>query len=236
VNIYAYHQAKIEAQGGGVADKIVGQYFNLPKVKKPSVISSYYTIQSTKDFESAPIRIIEYVDFQCPDCLKLRNDLEDLKRDFGNKMNVVFQFFPLDGKCNHVVAKDKHPQSCALSYIAAYDPSKFLAIHDEIFENFQKTRNDEWVKKLAQKYGVEEALTDERTQKIVLDIINTGKEYKPTSDRYKYGIRSTPTIILNERMIIGTLPKVQLRAIFSAILKKEKKSKDESPKFIEDWR
>jgi protein-disulfide isomerase/uncharacterized membrane protein len=236
VGMYAYHQAKIEAQGGGVANKIVQQYFNLPKVENPSIISPYYTIQATKDFESAPIRIVEYADFQCPDCLKLRNDLEDLKKDFGDKMNVAFQFFPLDGKCNNVVDKDKHPQACALSYIAAHDPSKFLAIHDEIFNNLRKTRSDEWVENLAQKYGVEAALTDERTKKIVQDIINTGKEYKPTSDRYQYGIRSTPTMILNERMVIGTLPKVQLRAIFKAILQEEEKGKDESLGFIEDWR
>jgi protein-disulfide isomerase len=236
VNIYAYHQAKIEAQGGGVANRIAQQYFSLPKVNNPSIISPYYTIQATEKFEDAPIRIVEYGDFQCPDCLKLRNDLEDLKKDFGDKMNVVFQFFPLDGKCNSVVDKDKHPQSCALSYIAAHDPSQFLAIHDEIFDNLRQTRSDEWVKSLAQKYGVGDALTDERTKKIVHDIINTGKEYKPTSDRFTYGIRSTPTIILNERMIIGTLPKVQLRAIFKAILDKEKKGKDEAPWFIEDWR
>ncbi len=43
-------------------------------------------------------------------------------------------------------------------------------------------------------------------------------------------------MIINERMVIGTLPKVQLRAIFNAILKKEKKGKDELPGFIEDWR
>ena len=236
VNIFAYHQAKIEAQGGGVANRIVQQYFSLPKVKNPSIISPYYTIQATKDFQSAPIRIVEYADFQCPDCLKLMNDLEDLKKDFGDKMNVVFQFFPLDGKCNTVVDKDKHPQSCALSYIAAHDPGKFLAIHDEIFDNLRSTRSDEWVKDLAQKYGVEDALTDERTKKIVHDIINTGKEYNPTSDRYRYGIRSTPTMIINERMVIGTLPKVQLRAIFKAILDKEKKGKDERSGFIEDWR
>jgi uncharacterized membrane protein/protein-disulfide isomerase len=236
VSMYAYHQAKIEAQGGGVADKIVQQYFNLPKVKNPSIISPYYPFQATEDFEDAPIRIVEYADFQCPDCFKLRNDLEDLKKDFGDKMNVAFQFFPLDGKCNTVVDKDKHPQACALSYIAAHDPRKFLAIHDEIFENFYKTRSEEWVENLAKKYGVEAAFSDERTKKIVHDIINTGKEFKPTSDRYQYGIRSTPTMILNERMVIGTLPKVQLRAIFNAILKKEKKSEKESPGFIEDWR
>jgi len=161
VNIYAYHQAKIEAQGGGVANRIAQQYFSLPKVKNPSIISPYYTIQATEKYEDAPIRIIEYGDFQCPDCLKLRNDLEDLKKDFGDKMNVVFQFFPLDGKCNSVVDKDKHPQACALSYIAAHNPSQFLAIHDEIFDNQRKTRSDEWVKNLARKFGVEDALTDD---------------------------------------------------------------------------
>jgi len=236
VNIYAYHQAKIESQGGGVANKIVQQYFSLPRAKNPSIISPYFTIQAAKNFADAPIRIVEFADFQCPDCLKLRNDLEYLRKDFGDEMNVVFQFFPLDGKCNTVVEKDLHPQSCALSYIAAHDPSKFRLIHDEIFDNFNKTRSDAWVRSLAKKYGVEGALTDERTINIVHDIINTGKEYEPTSDRYKYGIRSTPTMIINERMVIGTLPRAQLRAIFKAILNKQKKAKGEAPEFIEDWR
>jgi len=203
-------------------------------VQNPSIISPYYTIQSSERFEDAPIRIIEYADFQCPDCLKLVKDLEDLKKEFGDKMNVVFQFFPLDGKCNTVVDKDKHPQSCALSYIAAHDPSQFLAIHDEIFANMEKTRSDEWVLGLARKYGLEEALTDENTQKIVNDIINTGREYAPTSDRYEFGIRSTPTMIINGRMVIGTLPKVQLRAILQALLDLDEKT--EKSGFIEDWR
>lgn len=234
LNIYAFHQAKIEAQGGGVASRIVQQYFSLPKVNNPSIISPYYTIQSTDNFEDAPIRIIEWVDFQCPDCLKLRNDFEELKEEFGDKMNIVFQFFPLDGKCNSVQEKNRHPQACDLSFMAAYDPSKFLAIHNEIFDNFNKVRDTDWINNLAIKYGVENAVTDENTIKIVTDIINTGAEYKPTSDLFTYGIRSTPTMIINERMVIGTLPKVQLRAILQAIL--DQKSKDEKTGFIEDWR
>lgn len=234
LNIFAFHQAKIEAQGGGVANRIVQQYFNLPKVQNPSIISPYFTFQTTERFEDAPIRIIEFADFQCPDCLKLLRDFEDLKKEFGDKMNVVFQFFPLDGKCNTVVDKDKHPQSCALSYIAAHDPKQFLSIHDEIFANMDKTRDDEWVLELARKYGVEDALTDENTKKIVADIINTGREYEPTSERFEFGIRSTPTMIINGRMVIGTLPKVQLRAILQAILDQDEKAARTG--FIEDWR
>jgi uncharacterized membrane protein/protein-disulfide isomerase len=234
LNIYAFHQAKIEAQGGGVANRIVQQYFNLPKVQNPSIISPYFTFQVTERFEDAPIRIIEFADFQCPDCLKLLRDFEDLKKEFGDKMNVVFQFFPLDGKCNTVVDKDKHPQSCALSYIAAHDPKQFLSIHDEIFANMDKSHDDEWVLELARKYGVEDALTDENTKKIVADIVNTGREYEPTSERFEFGIRSTPTMIINGRMVIGTLPKVQLRAILQAILDQDEKAARTG--FIEDWR
>ena len=234
LNIYAFHHAKIESQGGGVADRIVQQYFSLPIIKNPSIISPYYTVQATENFEDAPIRIVEWADFQCPDCLKLRDDLEDLKEEFGDKMNIVFQFFPLDGKCNSVQEKNRHPQACDLSFMAAFDPNKFLAIHNEIFDNFSKVRDTDWINNLAQKYGVEDALTDENTIKIVTDIINTGKEYKSTSDQFTFGIRSTPTMIINERMVIGTLPKVQLRAILQAIL--DQKSKDEKTGFIEDWR
>ncbi len=238
INMSAYHEAKKEAQMGGTAGKIVQQYFSLPKVKNPSVISPYYTIQAADNFEDAPIRIVEYADFQCPDCLKIKNDLDALKKEFGDKMNVVFQFFPLDAKCNNVVEKDRHPQACDLSYIAAYDPSKFKKIHDEIFANFSKLRSNDWVKNLARRYDVEQALTDERTKKTVHDIINTGKEYTPTSEKYKYGIRSTPTMILNERMVIGTLPRIQLRAIFKAILEKERIDSEEEKKsqFIESWK
>lgn len=236
VNIYFFHQAKIEAQGGGTANKIVQQFFSLPKVKDPSIISPYYVNQATEKFEGAPIRIIEYSDFRCPDCLKLYQDFKELKKEFGDKMNIVYQFFPLEAKCNDVVSKDLHPQACNLSFIAAHDPDKFINIHDEIFENFHKARSEKWIMDLAEKYGVEDALNDENTKKIVIDIINTGKEYQPTSDKYQYGIRSTPTMIINERMVIGTLPRVQLRAIFKAILLKAGEDEKKAPEFIESWK
>jgi len=114
--------------------------------------------------------------------------------------------------------KDKHPGSCELSYIAAYDPAKFPQIHDEIFRNFEKAKNPEWRLQLARKYGVEAALNDQKTRDLVRQIIETGKEYEKTSDRFPYGIRSTPTIIINNRMIIGTLPYAHLKAIIESLL------------------
>jgi uncharacterized membrane protein/protein-disulfide isomerase len=213
-----FHDAKKESLAA-VSLRIVKQFHELPVVGNPSFISPYWTFRSTDNFEAAPIQLIEYSDFLCPDCLFLTQQLDILKEEFAGKINVAFQFFPLEGLCNQVVAeKNIHPGACELAYIAAYDPAKFVALHDEIFANFNQARNPEWRRELAMKYGVEQAFGDQMTHDIVQSIINTGMEYEKTSDRFSYGIRSTPTMILNGRMIIGTLPLEQMRAIFQDLV------------------
>jgi protein-disulfide isomerase/uncharacterized membrane protein len=228
-----FHDAKEDAQSGGVAARVVKQYYDLPELKSPSIISPFMSVKSTDTFEDSPIRIIEYGDFLCPDCLYLTKQIDKLKQEFAGKMNVAFQFFPLDAGCNGVVDKDKHPGACELSYIAAHDPGKFIQIHDEIFDNLQAAKNPKWRKELAKKYQVEEALDDPKTKELVHRIIKTGTEYEKTSDTYAHGIRSTPTMILNNRMIIGTLPYEQLRAIFQALVDEQEDSGKK--KFLENW-
>jgi protein-disulfide isomerase len=115
--------------------------------------------------------------------------------------------------------------------MAAFDPAKFLPIHDEIFANFLSAKKPEWRQALAKKYGVEAALTDLKTQDLVQRIINTGAEYEKTADQFAHGIRSTPTMIINNRMVIGTLPYEHLKALFQALVDE----KEGGRKFIENW-
>jgi len=225
------HEAKAQAQTGAVADTIVEQYYGLPMVPNPSVLSPYWSVRSTERFEDAPIRIVEYGDFLCSDCKYLVEQLDRLKEEFAGQINIAFQFFPLDKQCNDVVDKDKHPGACDLSYMAAYDPEKFVAIHDEVFANMRAAKAPEWRADLAARYGVEGALEDAATRDLVDAIIRTGSEYEKTDERYEYGIRSTPTMIINNRMIIGTLPYDQLRAIFVALVQES----EGGGRFIESW-
>jgi len=228
-----YTDARRMAQSGGVAARAVKEYYNLATVDWPSFVSPFWTAKATENFEDAPIRIVEYGDLLCSDCLILYYQLKDLKVEFEGKMNIAFQFFPLEAKCNDVVEKDLHPGACDVSYVAAYDPDKFLAIHDEIFENFrQARRNEEWRAELAPRFGVEAALSDSATIALVDRMIQTGREYAKTHERYSHGIRSTPTMIVNNRMIIGTLPYEQLRAIFQALVEEHEGGER---RFIESW-
>jgi uncharacterized membrane protein/predicted DsbA family dithiol-disulfide isomerase len=229
-----FYEAKKEAQFGGVAMKVVKEYYSLSEVQNPSFISPFWTARASERFEDVPIRVIEYVDFLCPDCLFLYRQLKQLEKEYEGRINVAFHFFPLEAKCNTVVEKDLHPGACDLSLIAAHDPAKFKAIHDEIFENSQKARNPEWRAQLARKYGVEAALTDPATRELLDRIINTGAEYEKTSDKFAHGIRSTPTMIINNRMVIGTLPYAHLKAIFESLLS-EGSPAGEKGRFIENW-
>ncbi len=226
-----FHDAKEDAQTGGVATRIVDQYFSLPEVPLPSTISPLWSLQSTEEFEGAPIQIVEYADLLCPDCRFLAEQVHRLDEEFPGQINVVFQAFPLEGVCNDVVEKDLHPGACEITYMAAHDPSQFKAIHDEIWESWPEPRDPEWRQEMAQRYGVTEGPTDPETQALVHALIQTGKEYERTSEEFSYGIRSTPTMILNGRMIIGTLPYEQLKAIVEAILR----NAEGGDRFLESW-
>ncbi len=227
-----YHDARKAAQTG-TAVNIVKQYFELPNVASPSFLSPYWAVKSTDKFEDAPIRIVEYTDFMCPDCYYLSQQLDKLKKDFAGKINVAIQFFPLDA-CNTVVPEkgNLHPGACELTYLAAGNPARFPEIHDEIWANFAQRKDPAWRAALAKKYGTEGAPKDRALQALVKKIIDTGAEYEKTSDKFQHGIRSTPTMIVNNRMLIGTLPYDHLKAICQALV-------DESAggpkKFIENW-
>jgi thiol-disulfide isomerase/thioredoxin len=229
--MFLYHGAKKDAQAA-VTLRIIKQFRDLPMVENPSILSPYWTVRSTENFEEAPIHVIEFSDFLCPDCLFLTQEFDKLKEEFAGKINIAFQFFPLDGSCNTVaLEKDIHHGACELAYIAAYDPAQFVPIHDEIFANFNAARRPEWRRELAMKYGVEQAFEDPVIHDIVKSIADTGMEYERTSEKFTYGIRSTPTMIINGRMIIGTLPYEQMRAIFQDLVDEY----EGRSRFLEKW-
>ena len=228
-----YHEARREAQSGGAAARAVEQFYSLEPVPWPSFISPYRTARSTDRFDDAPIRIVEYADLLCSDCRFLSEQLAKLEEEFAGKLNIAFQFFPLEARCNDVVDKDLHPGACELSYVAAYDPDLFLEIHDEIFANFQLAKTSaEWRRELSRRHGVEAAAEDSVTHALVHRMIETGREYGRTSAEFAHGIRSTPTMIINNRMIIGTLPYGQLRAIFQALVDE---AEGTDRRFMENW-
>lgn len=229
---YRYHAAREEAANERLDRRIVAQFLSLTPVALPSELSPYWLVRSTKEFEDAPIQIVEFGDPLCSDCRILFRQMKLLEKEFAGKMNVAYQFFPLEAKCNEVVEKDKHAGACDLAYMMAARPGSFVALHDEILENMDSAKTAPWRARFAERHKLTAALSDTMLHTRVRRLIQTGAEYSKTSEKYSYGIRSTPTLIINGRMIIGTLPIEQLRAILQALVDA---SELEKRGFIESW-
>jgi uncharacterized membrane protein/protein-disulfide isomerase len=230
-SVSVHREARVEARSGGAAEQMATAFLGLERVPEPSLISPYRAISSTARFEDAAVRMVVYGDFLCTDCRYLAEQLHRLEQEFPGQINVAFQFFPLEAQCNDVVAKDKHPGACDLAYITAYRPEQFRAIHDEIFAAGEQARRAEWQLDLARRYDAEAALQDPATRSVVHQLIATGAEYEKTAEQFSHGIRSTPTSIVNGRMLIGTLPYEHLRAIVVALLREG----GGGQRFLENW-
>jgi uncharacterized membrane protein/protein-disulfide isomerase len=227
-----YHDVVRSANDSTVSMRAVTHFYSLPKVAWPSEISLYRSISGAADFDAVPIRIVEYADPLCIDCQVFYAQVKQLATEFPGRINLAFQFFPLEARCNDVVAKDKNPGSCDLAYMMAYDPARFPSLHDEIYDNMQAAKSRAWQLDFARRHGLEPALEDAALQERVHRLIRTGAEYEKTSEKWAHGIRSTPTLILNNRMIIGTLPLEHLRAIFRALIDEHEHG---GAKYMENW-
>ena len=225
-------QERTLAANSNTSARVVAEFLSLARVANPSALSSYWLVKSTPRFEDAPIHIVYYGDPLCSDCRALFEQMKILEREFAGKMNVAYQFFPLEARCNNVVSKDKHPGACDLSYMMAARPDRFRALHDEILENMDSAKSRDWQHRFAERHELQFARTDTAIQNRVHTLIRTGSEYPPTSTKYQHGIRSTPTLIVNGRMIIGTLPLPHMRAVLHALVYA---SQAESGNFIESW-
>lgn len=75
----------------------------------------------------APIRIVEYGDFECPYCGRLHPVLDELQRKHP-EVRLVFRHFPL---------RTLHPRAVPAAIVAeaAGEQGKFWEMHDMLFDN-----------------------------------------------------------------------------------------------------
>jgi protein-disulfide isomerase len=77
--------------------------------------------------EDAPYTLVEYGDYECPDCGRLYVTLRNLQSDIASRLRVVFRHYPLSG-IHH------HAQQAAEAAEAAGAQGKFWEMHTLLFE------------------------------------------------------------------------------------------------------
>lgn len=99
---------------------------------------------------SAPVVLVEYGDFECPDCGQAYLVVKKLKEDLGDKLTVVFRHMPL----NKIYPIHPNATLAAHAAEAAQAQGKFWEMHDALFEN-QDNLSEENILRLAREVGLD---------------------------------------------------------------------------------
>ena len=162
----------------------------------------------------APVTLEEFGDFQCPPCGRLAAPLQEIEKDYGTRLRVIFRNFPFT---NH-----EHAHEAAYAAEAAGLQGRFWEMHDLLYReqvNWSKTKD---VQPLFASYAGMLGLNLDRFKK---DMSSEQVKEKVESDRKKgeaLGVKNTPTIFINNQSLPPTqLNPTALRAAVDAAVKEK---------------
>lgn len=133
----------------------------------------------------APVTLVEYGDFECPNCKQAAPAVKLLLKRFNGRVRLVWRQFPLE---------EVHPHAlhAALASEAAAGQGKFWQMHDLLFENQQHL-------KLPQLRGYAERLELDmvRYDGDMADTVYLQRVREDIESGTKSGARASPTFFLN---------------------------------------
>lgn len=148
-----------------------------------------------KGTDRAPIKITEYIDFQCSLCAEGSKHLKEFIKAHPDKIRLELKYFPLNSH-QHALMSARYAQCAA-------NQGKFWEFHDLVLE-----RQSQWQSlanatpafdDIAGKIGLDQAqLNSCLKDEAVGLVINLDKE-----EGARRGVRSTPTYFINGKMFVG---------------------------------
>ena len=151
-----------------------------------------------KGLETAPVHIIVYSDFQCPACRTALEPVEELRKEFSDSVQLEFRHFPLE-----------RPHRWALTAASfaecAAEQGKFWEFHDRVYSEQPAWSVSPDVISIFARYSAELGLDPQRLSDCLGDPKTLAEIRKERSSGERKGIQSTPTIFINDHMLVGTL-------------------------------
>jgi len=141
----------------------------------------------------APVRIVEFSDFQCPYCLRAHSTVIQILSTYGDRVHFVYRHFPVPG----------HPNArpAAEAAACANDQGKFWPYHDRLFANPTRL-TDADLKRHAAEVGLDaakfDACFDSHKFKSVVDT--------DIREANELGVTGTPAFFINGRLLSGAQP------------------------------
>ncbi len=141
---------------------------------------------------SAPVTLVEYGDFECPNCGEAYPILKNLQVRMGSRLRFVYRNFPLT---------EIHPyaENAAEASEAAGAQGRFWAMHDILFEN-----QDALDVRDLEKYAARIGLDLPRFQRDLAGHIYAGRVQQEYEGGLRSGVDGTPTFFINGERYDGS--------------------------------
>ncbi len=143
--------------------------------------------------KNAPIRVVEFTDYQCPFCGKARDAVNQILKEYKGKVRYVIKDFPLSF---HKDAFKAHEAAHC-----AGDQDKYWEMNKKLFGN-QREIQEADLKKYAGEIKLE--------MKKFEECLSSGKYaslvQKSLQEGQSVGVSGTPAFFINGRMISGARP------------------------------
>jgi protein-disulfide isomerase len=135
---------------------------------------------------NAPVVLVEYGDFECPDCGRAFPMVKEIQKRLGIELRLVFRHFPNTRIHPHALRAAEAAEAAAAQ-------GRFWEMHDYLFKH-QSALEDKHLKHYARKIGLDTARFEHE-----MDAEHYAPRIKEDYYRslYTEGITGTPTFYIN---------------------------------------
>ena len=165
--------------------------------------------------DHARVRVVEFIDFQCPSCQRMSTALEVLHKEYGARVLFVVKNFPLDKKCHTSMSRSIHEHACDIAVLArcAGQFGKFWQYHDLAFAA-QQDAGEGTIVAWAKQVGLSDTqISSCRDSRGILEKIQDDIALGS-----KIGVTGTPAVFINGKKYLGAPQVEALRRSINSVL------------------
>ncbi|MFH0985331.1 MAG: thioredoxin domain-containing protein [Candidatus Omnitrophota bacterium] len=146
--------------------------------------------------ETAPVKIVEYSDFECPSCRAVQEDVQRFFKSYPGKIQLTFKHFPLT---SHKWSLYAHQAAECMNR-----QGKFWPYHDKVYD-----KQKEWAPSIVPpveilaRYARELSADMDQFGKCMADVSVTREIYAEKEEGNLLQVGATPTFFLGGERCVG---------------------------------
>jgi len=153
-------------------------------------INTVTEIDHVKGDKNAKLTLVEYSDFQCPACARYFSAVDQVGKDLGQQVKIVYRNFPLTQIHKNANMAARAAESAGLQ-------GKFWEMHDMLFNKQTEWSNEGDVKKVFIEYANTLGLDGVKFENDLESDAVKNKIDGDIASAVRAGVNSTPTFYLD---------------------------------------